>query len=172
MAEGLAGKPLLGLHDSQRDEKTTAWLHRSLETLRLPRGLVGKAGRDGVLPLPRRLIPIFRDREELPSSSDLAHSITAALERSRCLIVLCSRRSAVSKWVDQEVETFKRLGREDAIFSVILDGEPNADAKPELGEPECFPSHCGIRLERTEPGPDEANGAALGRPSTRERWTL
>ncbi len=123
---------------STRDEKIAAWLHRSLESFRLPRGLAGKAGRDGIL-LPRRLIPIFRDREELPSSSDLAHSVTAALKRSRCLIVLCSPRSAVSKWVNQEVETFKQLGREDAIFSVILDGEPNADAKPELGEPECFP---------------------------------
>lgn len=115
-----------------------AWaqrVHRSLETYRVPRRLTGLPGRDGVIP--RRIYPVFRDREELPTSSDLGAAISEALQASRTLIVICSRTSASSIWVNEEVRTFKRLGRAGRIMCLIVDGEPNATDRGRPGD-ECF----------------------------------
>jgi hypothetical protein len=53
---------------------------------------VGKQTRTGIVP--KRLFPIFRDWEELPTSSELGDVIGKALEDSSLLIVICSPRSA------------------------------------------------------------------------------
>jgi eukaryotic-like serine/threonine-protein kinase len=124
---------------SHRDRKWGDWLHRALETYRVPKRFVGKVTRDGVLP--RRLFPIFRDREELRVSSDLGNEINQALIESRYLIIVCSPNSAKSVWVDEEIKFFKKLGREDRVLALIVAGEPNAsDGKPGFTtEDECFP---------------------------------
>src|SRR5438270_7229467 len=109
---------------SHTDQKWGAWLHRRLETFRVPRSLIGQPGRDE--PVPRRLFPVFRDREELPSSADLGANIRMALEQSRFLVVICSPRSAASKWVAEEILLYKRLHGEDRVLALIVDGEPNA----------------------------------------------
>lgn len=119
---------------SHSDKKWAKWLHHSLETYRVPPHLVGKEMATGAVPA--RLTPIFRDREELASSPDLSRHIKDALGKSENLIVICSPRSARSRWVDKEIETFKRLGRSNRIFSIIVDGEPNSN---EAGI-NCFPS--------------------------------
>jgi hypothetical protein len=90
---------------SHRDEETATWLHRALETFRVPRGL---AGHPDCGPPPRRLFPIVRDRDELPGASDLGVKIRDALGRARFLIVICSRQAAVSRWVDEEVRYRER----------------------------------------------------------------
>lgn len=142
---------------SSKDTGVARKLHRRLETYRIPRDLVGRPGRDG--PVPRRLFPIFRDREELPLSADLGASIEDALAASRYLIVLCSPHSARSRWVNEEIRHFKSLGREDRILAIILDGEPNASEVPGAEDQECFPPALRFRVdsdgqltdERTEP---------------------
>src|SRR5206468_801268 len=73
---------------SHVDEKQAAWLHKTLETYRVPRQFVGRQSRDGKLP--QRLFPIFRDREELAGSPDLSTKIREALVQSRYLVVVCS----------------------------------------------------------------------------------
>ena len=73
---------------SSADRPQADRLHKALESYRVPKGLVGRPTANG--PVPARLIPIFRDRDELPSSPDLQVSIRNALERSEHLIVLCS----------------------------------------------------------------------------------
>jgi hypothetical protein len=110
------------------DRKWGDWLHKALETYRVPRRLVGKESRAGKIP--DRVFPIFRDREELPVSADLGSNINQALSESRYLIVICSPRSAKSRWVAEEIKTFKRLGREDRILALIVAGEPNVGDKP------------------------------------------
>src|SRR5437016_6755700 len=75
---------------SHADKKWGDWLHKALETYRVPRRLVGKESRDGKVP--PRVFPIFRDREELPISADLGSNINEALQESRYLIVICSPR--------------------------------------------------------------------------------
>jgi len=122
---------------SQRDAKLAQWLHKELETFRIPRALIGR--RIGDRTIPRRLIPIFRDRDELPSAGDLTGKIRQALEASHALIVICSPYAAASPWVNEEVRTFKSFGRSQRVFPLIIDGEPFASERPSLGLPECFP---------------------------------
>lgn len=136
---------------SHTDKKWGDWLHKALETYRVPRRLVGKESRDGKVP--ERVYPIFRDREELPVSADLGSNINEALAESRYLIVICSPRSAQSRWVGEEIKTFKKLGREDRILALIVDGEPNAsDGKPGFKvEDECFHEAMRYRMVDGEP---------------------
>lgn len=129
------------------DQHWARWLHRALETYRVPSRLVGSSGLYGEIP--RRLHPIFRDREELTAHADLGERITAALDASEFLIVICSVSAARSRWVNQEILTFKKLHGENRILSVIVDGEPFASEK---GNPdqECFPH--GLRFKSDADG--------------------
>lgn len=120
---------------SHADEEWAKWLHKSIETYRVPRKLIGRETANGELP--KRLFPVFRDRDELPGASDLGGKIQEALKTSRSLIVICSPKSAVSKWVNEEVKTYKSLGRADHVLCLMIDGEPNA--APDSGLLECFP---------------------------------
>lgn len=124
---------------SHRDRKWGEWLHRELETFRIPKRLRRVASRHGMLP--EKLFPVFRDREELPVSADLGKNIEEALRLSRFLIVICSPGAAQSRWVNEEILSFKRMGRSDRILALIVDGEPNAsDGKPGFDrDQECFP---------------------------------
>jgi len=123
---------------SHTDRVWGDWLHRALESYRVPKRLSGQPARDG--PIPRRLFPIFRDRDELPTSSDLGQQIRAALSDSAYLIVICSPNAAKSRWVNEEILTFKRMGRENRILAMIVRGEPNAEGKPGCtADDECFP---------------------------------
>lgn len=117
---------------SHADSRWARWVHRRVENYRLPSRLRGTEGDFG--PLPDRFGPIFRDREDLSSAGELGPKIQLALSDSEALIVLCSPDAARSPWVDNEIVQFKRLGRGDRIFALILSGEPNAG-----DERECFP---------------------------------
>ena len=137
---------------SHADTRWGDWLHKKIESYRVPRSLVGKASRDGTVP--RRLFPIFRDREELPVSADLGANLKNSLERSRYLVVICSPRAAESHWVDEEVRHYKSVYGEDRLLCLIVSGEPNST----IGS-ECFPPAARYRVlpngqlttERTEP---------------------
>lgn len=109
--------------------------------------------------IPRRLQPVFRDREELASATDLGEVISAALRESACQIVICSPNAARSKWVNEEILAFKRLGREDRIFCLIVAGEPNATDMPGREEEECFPPALRFHLD-----PDGALGSSRSEP--------
>ena len=122
---------------SHRDELWATWLHKSLESYRPPKQLVGTRTPRGVVP--RRLSPVFRDREELASATDLGEHLNTALRESACQIVICSPNAARSKWVNEEILAFKRLGREDRVFCLIVAGEPNATDMPGREQEECFP---------------------------------
>jgi tetratricopeptide (TPR) repeat protein len=149
---------------SHSDEAWARWLHRALETYRVPKHVVGRETEFG--PVPERLAPVFRDREELATATNLGSILTRALEQSAFQIVICSRRGAKSRWVNEEIKTFKRLGREARIFALIVDGEPGSSANPATADEECFPPALSFRIgadgestsERTEPI------AADGRP--------
>jgi tetratricopeptide (TPR) repeat protein len=122
---------------SHSDEEWAKWLHKALETYKVPKHLVGRETEFGAVP--ERLIPVFRDRDELATSTSLGEILTNALEQSACQLVICSRRSAKSRWVNEEIKTFKRLGKAHRIFAVIVDGEPHSSGNPETADQECFP---------------------------------
>ena len=119
---------------SHRDERWAIWLHRALESYRLPRKLIGTETRVGKVPA--RVKPVFRDRDDLSSDSDLAGTVKEALTNSENLIVVCSPESAASVWVNEEIRYFAALGREKKIFCIIVDGDPSATDV----EAACFPS--------------------------------
>jgi WD40 repeat protein len=158
---------------SHIDKKWGDWLHRNLETYKVPKPLVGRETQRGE-PVPARVNPIFRDREELPTSADLGSVITEALKQSRYLVVICSPHSAKSHWVNKEILDYKKLGRENHILSLIVDGVPNAaDGKPGIPvEAECFPDALKYQLgedgeinktRRTEPIAADARQQGDGR---------
>jgi tetratricopeptide (TPR) repeat protein len=121
---------------SHQDSGWGAWLHKALETYRIPQRLVGRRTAAGTIP--KKLAPIFRDRDELPSAHDLGRKVNEALAQSANLVVICSPHAAASRWVDEEVRRFKRLGREERVFCLIVGGEPNASDIPGRQAEECF----------------------------------
>lgn len=109
---------------SHRNKKEAAWLHAALERYRIPRHLVGRETPLG--PVPARLAPIFRDRDELPASGNLGAELMAALAAARFLLVIASPASAASRWVNEEIKAFKRLHGADRVLALVVDGEPNS----------------------------------------------
>jgi len=122
---------------SSKDRKWGEWLHRRLESYPIPAEFRGLEVFDGAV-LGKNLRPVFRDRDELASSSDLGEAIHKALEASRFLVVLCSKNAAKSQWVNKEIEDFQAMGKGGRILALILDGEPNATSQGRPDE-ECFP---------------------------------
>lgn len=130
------GRYIAFISYSHQDEAWATWLHKALETYRVPSRLVGHTTAHGTIP--RRLLPIFRDRDELASATDLGRKVDAALAQSANLIVICSPASAQSRWVNEEILAFKRLGKAHRIFCLIVGGEPNASDVPGREAEECF----------------------------------
>jgi eukaryotic-like serine/threonine-protein kinase len=121
---------------SHADKAWAEWLHRGVETYRLPREV--REEKEG---LPERFFPVFRDRDELAGASVLGERLREALRESRFLIVVCSPRAAKSEWVAKEVGYFKQLGRSEQVLCLIVDGIPKATLRqPDEAERECFPS--------------------------------
>ena len=113
----------------REDEWWAKWLAHKLEDFKLPTSLNGKE-------LPKNLRPVFRDIDEL-SAGNLPKQIYHALSVSKNLIVVCSPRSAQSKWVNKEINDFIAIkgGKSDNIFPFIIEGNPySKDSKNE-----CFP---------------------------------
>jgi hypothetical protein len=115
---------------SQADKAWGRRLHTWLETYRVPVDVIADI-HDG-----RRLGRFFRDEAEMPAASDIAEVVREAIETAESLIVVCSPRSAQSKWVAAEIEHFRRTNPSAQVFAVIIDGVANS------GDPatECFPA--------------------------------
>lgn len=158
---------------SHQDQDWAQWLHKVLETYRVPSRLVGTETAAGIIP--RRLAPIFRDRDELASATDLSAKVNEALAQSAALIVICSPRSATSRWVNEEVLAFKRLNRSHPIFCLIVDGEPNASDLAGREAEECFAPALRFQLdadgqpthERTEPIAADARAGKDGKATAK-----
>jgi formylglycine-generating enzyme required for sulfatase activity len=118
---------------SHANEDWGKWIQKSLETFRVPSKLAGKSNEYGKTP--EKVFPVFRDRDELSASAELSDSIQQALEDTRFLLVICSRESAKSHWVNQEIKLFKSFAGAKRVLCLIVDGEPHASD----AEQECFP---------------------------------
>jgi tetratricopeptide (TPR) repeat protein len=128
---------------SHTDKKTATWLHRALESYRVPKHLVGTDTAAG--PVPARLTPVFRDRDDLAVSADLSHRIREALDESEFLVVICSPASARSEWANREIEEFKKLGRSEQVLCLIVDGDPSAAGADE----DCYPQALRQRYDQS-----------------------
>ena len=97
------------------DIRVASQIHRLLEHYRVPRAIRQKT--EGITRL-------FRDKEELPITSNLSDDITRALENSDFLIVICSTHTRESTWVLREIDTFLKFHDRSRILTVLVDGEP------------------------------------------------
>lgn len=134
---------------SSKDYKVAKWFHEKLENYPIPKNLKNlKIGDQKILG--KYLRPIFIDRQELSSSYELGLELIEALKESYFLIVLCSKNSAKSQWVNKEIEDFKSLSNSHhkRILALIIDGEPNATTAKDIeSNLECFPPALRYPLE-------------------------
>jgi tetratricopeptide (TPR) repeat protein len=138
---------------SWADAKWGKWLQHAIETYRTPRALVGEDKGHG--PVPARLHPLFKDREEEAAGSSIGAAVEAALAGSEFLIVICSPRSAKSQWVNRELAWFKTHRDPAKVLALIVDGEPGDSDR------ECFPKALTHRVASDLTITDEAEDTPL-----------
>lgn len=115
-----------------------------------------------------RIERIFRDQAELPTSGDLDNALQRALQSSRFLIIVLSRKLKESKWCMEEIRSFKEAhgGKIDHILPILVDGEPeesipdilrhetrkivHEDGTEEMAEVEVEPLCCDVRANSTK----------------------
>lgn len=100
-------------------------LHKQLESFRLPKSIAKKHKGEK-----NKIERVFRDKEELPLTSNLEDPIVQALNSSEWLIVICSPRLRESMWCKKEIETFVKLRGREHVLAVLIEGEP-ADSFPD-----------------------------------------
>ena len=106
------------------DSCVAAKLHKKLEHYHIPRIIRQLTGR-------KKISRIFRDKEELPLSSNLTQKIYDALDHSEYLILICSPESKASLWVQREVSYFIEKHGRERVLTVVIKGEPD-DVFPEI----------------------------------------
>lgn len=104
------------------DIRVATEIHRALERFHIPKAV--RKNQKGQMKL-------FRDKDELPITSNLSDNITLALENSDYLIVICSTHTRESMWVQREIETFLKTHTYDQVLTVLVDGDPY-DTIPEI----------------------------------------
>ncbi len=113
---------------TEPDQFAAQLLHKRLEAFKLPKNVVSKLGEDGR----KKISRVFRDQEELPLASNLADTITVALEESDFLIVICTPRLPESRWCRKEISTFLENHDRSHVLAVLLEGEPDESFPDEL----------------------------------------
>ena len=99
------------------DARIAQEVQRSLERFHVPWSVRKETGT-------KSLAPIFRDKEELPVTSELANDIVNALKSSTHLIVICSTHTCESMWVEREIRTFLEYHPHQNVLTVLADGDP------------------------------------------------
>lgn len=116
---------------SPLDSAAAAYLHKALESYKIPKEIQEKIGK-------KKINRVFRDEEELGASSDLFTEIENSIKASEYLVVILSPRYKQSKWCMKEIESFLKYRSRDNILAVIIEGEPY-DVFPDIllenGEP-------------------------------------
>jgi hypothetical protein len=97
----------------KEDTETARLLRKGIENTHLPKELKSDGRRR-----------VFRDTDELPTSSDLSRDIENALDDSDYLIAVCSEDYVKSKWCLKEIDMYIASGRKDRILPVLLSGTP------------------------------------------------
>ncbi len=114
---------------SHSDMGFARWLQRKLEGYRLPTRPV-RVNNDIKRGCPY-LQPVFRDQTDM-NSGVLDEELQKNLESSKFLVLLCSKKSAASTWVNGEVQSFIDMGRFTNIIPVLIPsaGVPESELFP------------------------------------------
>ncbi len=110
---------------SELDKFVAEELHKQLETFKIPKKISEKCNK-------KRISRIFRDKDELPITSNLADPILNALKQSEFLIVICSPRLKESLWCKREIENFIEMHGQEKVLAVLIEGEPSESFPEEL----------------------------------------
>lgn len=113
---------------SHKDIRTAKRLQRWLESYKLPTTIQNEFMNS------RYLRPVVRDGSDF-GAGELNEEITRELSDSKFLIVICSRNSASSYWVNKEVKLFLDMGRSRDIIPYIVgrrDGEDVSEFFPDV----------------------------------------
>ena len=97
------------------DIKVATEIQHSLERYHIPLALKKQQ---------KKIDKLFRDKEELPITSDLNDDIEIALKHSDFLIVICSIHTKESTWVQKEIETFLKYHERSRVLTVLVNGDP------------------------------------------------
>jgi len=62
--------------------------------------------------------------DELTPTNDLTENIRQALQNAEYLLLICSKESCRSEWVQKEVEEFLKTHDKNRIILILLEGEP------------------------------------------------
>lgn len=101
---------------NHKDVRWAKWLRQRLEWYRLPSSIHNDISNT------RYVRPVFRDRDDLDTGL-LDVQLRSCLESSKFLIVICSRNSHDSLWVNAEVKFFIDHGWADRIIPFVIEGE-------------------------------------------------
>lgn len=110
---------------SELDKFVAEELHRQMESFKVPGSVAKKCKK-------KKINRIFRDKDELPITSNLADPIMNALRESEFLIVICSPRLKESIWCKREIENFIEMHGQEKILAVLVEGEPSESFPEEL----------------------------------------
>ena len=105
------------------DAKIAVEIQRRLERFSVPKSLQKEIG--------KKITRVFRDKEELPTTSNLNDDILDALNHSEFLIVICSPNTEESIWVKREIQIFLASHPRHNVITVLAEGEPQ-DVIPEV----------------------------------------
>ena len=103
------------------DSAAAEAVQKNLEHFRVPKSLKD---------CKQKIERVFVDEGELSSSSYFSRVIKEALKNAEWLIVICSRKTKHSEWVNLEIKTFLEFHDRSRILAVITEGEPK-DVYPE-----------------------------------------
>lgn len=110
---------------SDLDKFVAEELHKQLEMFKVPKKISKMCEK-------KRINRIFRDKDELPITSNLADPIMNALRVSEYLVVICSPRLNESMWCKREIENFIAMHGQEKVLAVLIEGEPRDSFPPEL----------------------------------------
>ncbi len=111
-------------------------LHKMLENFKVPRLASDELKKQGKDTVKRSISRVFRDRDELPLSSNLSDTIEEALAHSEFLIVICSPRTKESLWVQKEISMFVAMHGREKVLAVLIEGEPDESFPEQLTKEE------------------------------------
>ncbi len=106
------------------DNRIADAIQKGLERYVLPKKVQEAIGK-------HKIERIFRDKAELPITSNLDDNISYALENADFLIVICSKSTKLSGWVPREIEYFLRFHPFSHVLTVLAEGEPG-EVIPEI----------------------------------------
>lgn len=127
MKENYTYDAFISYRHTELDKFVVEQLHKALEAYKPPKSIrrQAKASRS-------RIERVFRDKDELPITSNLEDPIVQALIHSEFLIVICSPRLKESIWCKKEIETFIQYHGKGNVLTVLIEGEPEESFPEEL----------------------------------------